>query len=414
MLSLAYPTVGTLIVSRLPRNPIGWIFCGVGLLYAAQHFSSAYADYTLIEYSTLPAGEYAAWFSTLINLAGLGLSGVFLTLLFPDGRLLARRWRLVAWAAVFGAAMMVIAEAFMPGPLRTHTYVMNPFEAVGVIGGGLTTYEVFPALSVFGTALLLASNAGALLSLFLRLYGARGDRRQQIKWYLYAAVPTLVGMSVVFVEVGVLTFTTSFLFDPIYMTTDEVETAVNYVSLFSLSVLPVFTYIAILRHRLYDIDVVINRTLVYGALTASVVGVYVLAVGGLGALFQAQGNLGVSLLATGLVAFLFQPLRSKLQRGVNRLMYGERDDPYAVISRLGRRLEATLAPGGRAAHARRDDRPGAQAALRGDPAQGGGGLSYRCGLRLSRGRTGNPATRLPEGRDRAPGALSQGSGGEVL
>ena len=135
MLSLAYPTVGTLIVSRLPRNPIGWIFCGVGLLYAAQHFSSAYADYTLIEYSTLPAGEYAAWFSTLINLAGLGLSGVFLTLLFPDGRLLARRWRLVAWAAVFGAAMMVIAEAFMPGPLRTHTYVMNPFEAVGVIGG---------------------------------------------------------------------------------------------------------------------------------------------------------------------------------------------------------------------------------------------------------------------------------------
>ena len=344
MLSLAYPTVGTLIVSRLPRNSIGWIFCGVGLLYAAQRFSSAYADYTLIEYSTLPAGEYAAWFSTLINLAGLGLSGVFLTLLFPDGRLLARRWRLVAWAAVFGAAMFAVAEAFMPGPLRTHIYVINPFEAVGVIGGGLTTYEVFPALSVFGTALLLTSNAGALLSLFLRLYGARGDRRQQIKWYLYAAVPTLVGMSVVFVEVGVLTFTTSFLFDPIYITTDEVGTGVNYVSLFSLSILPVFTYIAILKYRLYDIDAVINRTLVYGALTASVVGVYVLAVGGLGALFQAQGNLGVSLLATGLVAVLFQPLRGKLQRGVNRLMYGERDDPYAVISRLGRRLEATLAP----------------------------------------------------------------------
>ena len=117
-----------------------------------------------------------------------------------------------------------------------------------------------------------------------------------------------------------------------------------YVAVFALLFVPVFTYIAILRYRLYDIDVVINRTLVYGALSACVVGIYVLAVVALGALFQAQGNLAVSLLATGLVAVLFQPLRSRLQRGVNRLMYGERDDPYAVISRLGRRLEATLAP----------------------------------------------------------------------
>ena len=114
--------------------------------------------------------------------------------------------------------------------------------------------------------------------------------------------------------------------------------------MFSLLFVPVFTYIAILRYRLYDIDVVINRTLVYGALSACVVGIYVLAVVALGALFQAQGNLAISLLATGLVAVLFQPLRMRLQRGVNRLMYGERDDPYAVLSRLGQRLEAALAP----------------------------------------------------------------------
>jgi signal transduction histidine kinase len=120
--------------------------------------------------------------------------------------------------------------------------------------------------------------------------------------------------------------------------------AVLYAAVFSLLFVPVFTYIAILRHRLYDIDVVINRTLVYGALTACVVAIYVLVVGGVGAIFQARGNLGVSLLATGTVALLFQPLRSRLQRGVNRLMYGERDDPHAVVSRLGRRLEATLAP----------------------------------------------------------------------
>jgi signal transduction histidine kinase len=102
-----------------------------------------------------------------------------------------------------------------------------------------------------------------------------------------------------------------------------------------------------LRHHLFDIDILINRTLVYGALTVSVVGIYVLVVGYLGALFRmagGQGNLAISALATGLVALLFQPLRGRLQRGVNRLMYGERDDPYAVLSRLGERLEATLAP----------------------------------------------------------------------
>src|SRR5215211_3707759 len=117
-----------------------------------------------------------------------------------------------------------------------------------------------------------------------------------------------------------------------------------YVPVFTLLFVPVFTYIGILRYRLYDIDVVINRTLVYGALSACVVGIYVLAVVALGTVFQARGNLAVSLLATGFVAVLFQPLRSRLQRGVNRLMYGERDDPYAVVSRLGKRLEAALAP----------------------------------------------------------------------
>jgi len=108
--------------------------------------------------------------------------------------------------------------------------------------------------------------------------------------------------------------------------------------------IPVAIGIAILRHQLYDIDIIINRTLVYGILTASIAGLYVLVVVSLGTLFQAQGNLVISLFATGLIAVLFHPLRSRLQHGVNRLMYGERDDPYAVLSRLGRRLEATLAP----------------------------------------------------------------------
>ncbi len=108
--------------------------------------------------------------------------------------------------------------------------------------------------------------------------------------------------------------------------------------------IPLAIGIALLRYRLWDIDPIINRALVYGALTVSVVGIYILVVGYLGALFQTGGNLFISLVATGLVAILFAPLRDRLQRGVNRLMYGERDEPYKVLSQLGRRLEGTLAP----------------------------------------------------------------------
>jgi len=202
---------------------------------------------------------------------------------------------------------------------------------------------LFIGSAVVGETLLLTSILAALFSLVLRLHRAWGDERQQLKWFLYATVPAVgcfsfILLSFIIVDFTEVVFGTPFI--PFSRSYDDVP----YVAAFALLIVPVFTYIAILRYHLYDIDVVINRTLVYGALTSCVVGIYVLAVVALGALFQAQGNLAVSLLATGLVAVLFQPMRSRLQRGVNRLMYGERDDPYAMISRLGRRLEAALAP----------------------------------------------------------------------
>src|SRR5215208_295707 len=143
VLSLAFPTVGALIASRLPTNPIGWIFCGMGLLYTAGRFSSAYADYALVENFAFSGGEYMAWFSTCLWFATLTL-GVFLVLLFPDGRLPSRWWRLVAWAALFGVSLAVLGFGFMPDYLIvSHPYVQNPFGVIGVIGGGLTTYELF-------------------------------------------------------------------------------------------------------------------------------------------------------------------------------------------------------------------------------------------------------------------------------
>jgi signal transduction histidine kinase len=265
-------------------------------------------------------------------------------LLFPDGSLPSRRWRIVAWTAVCGAVLTALYAAFYPDDVGTSAYVLNPFGWVGVIGGGLTTYDFLIASGLIGVTLLLTSSLAAICSLALRLHRVWGDERQQLKWFLYAAVPAALCFSLVLLSFIVVDFTELVFGTPLIPFWENYYDNILYVAVFALLVVPIFTYIAIVRHHLYDIDVVINRTLVYGALTSCVVGIYVLAVVALGALFQTQGNIAVSLLATGLVAVLFQPLRSRLQRSVNRLMYGERDDPYAVVSRLGRRLEATLAP----------------------------------------------------------------------
>ena len=143
MLSLAYPTVGALIASRLPTNPIGWIFCGLGLLYAGQRFTEAYADYALLENSAFPGGEYVAWFSRLDRVQVLVLAGVFVILLFPERHLLSRRWRIVAWMAVLGADVEALYDAFYPEVVHP-LLRSNPFGVEGVIGG-VTTYEFFGA-----------------------------------------------------------------------------------------------------------------------------------------------------------------------------------------------------------------------------------------------------------------------------
>src|SRR5918995_2990332 len=342
VLSLAYPAVGALIASRLPANPIGWIFCGVGLLYAGGRFTEAYATYARLENPAFPGGGYMAWFSWLAGFEVLVMAAVFVMLLFPDGHLLSRRWRIVAWMAVCGAMPRTLSDAFSAGELDAHPYVQNPFGVDEVIGG-LTTPEVLEVSSVVGLALLLASILAALFSLFVRLHRAQGDERQQLKWFLYAAVPAVVGFSFMLLSYNIVYFTER-VFGTYLAPYWENYYYIRSVPVFSVLFVPVFTYIAIVRYHLYDIDIVINRTLVYGSLSACVIGIYVLAVVALGALFQAQGNLAISLLATALVAVLFQPLRSRLHLSVNRLMYGERDNPYAVISRLGRRLETTLAP----------------------------------------------------------------------
>ena len=184
-------------------------------------------------------------------------------------------------------------------------------------------------------SIAVVSFLGVLLSLVIaQVYRYRRastpPQRQQTKWVVYSLVVSIASV------VGLLA-----VFQP---QPGSLLSALDIIANLLLTLIPISFAVAILRYRLWDIDLIINRTLVYGALTAGIIGMYILVVGYLGALFRTGNNLLVSLMATGLVAVLFQPLRELLQRAVNRLLYGQRDDPYRVVSRLGQRLEATLAP----------------------------------------------------------------------
>jgi hypothetical protein len=245
----------------------------VGLLYIAQRFSTSYADYALLENLAFPGGEYAAWFSTLVRFSGLVLVGIVVMLLFPDGRLLSRRWRIVAWTAVLGGVLTALFDVFYPDYLSNHRYVMNPFGIVGYIGE-VSTFEFFIGTALVGEVLLLMSSLAALVSLFLRLYRARGNERQQIKWFLFAAVPTGVCVSIVLLSYIIVDYTDLVFITPLIPFWGIYED-IRSVAVVALLVIPVFTYVAILRYHLYDIDMVINRTLVYGLLTILLAAGYV-------------------------------------------------------------------------------------------------------------------------------------------
>jgi hypothetical protein len=341
VLSLAYPAVGALIASRLPTNPIGWIFCGLGLIYVTRRFTIAYADHAFLETLALPWGEFAAWLSTWIGFAGPTLA-VFLMLLFPGGRLPSRRWRIVVWLTVLGAAMSALGFAFMPSSLLTHSDVENPFGIVGAIGGKLTTYGFFGVLRLLGMSLVSTSVLAALFSVILRLRHARGDARQQIKWFLFAAVPLTVLGSLGELDVIVTNFTTDFMFHAVYLLYSlGLLVPVLYVEVLALLLVPVCTYIAILRYNLYDIDVVINRTLVYGSLTATLVALYFVGIVVLQRVFiflTGQRSTLAVVASTLLIAALFTPLRRRIQSFIDRRFYRRKYDARKTLEAFSAQL----------------------------------------------------------------------------
>src|SRR5918998_3594619 len=223
--------------------------------------------------------------------------------IFPDGHFVPRwsRWLLLASIGVL-APTLLLPYSFMS---LWRYPLLNALLSVSIVGGGLLA-QAYRYKRV--------SNAA---------------QRQQSKWVVFGTVAALAGY-------GAFT-----ALDLLLQSALLASLLANTAFFVLMLLIPISIAVAVLRYRLYDIDNLINRTLVYGALTACVVGIYILAVGGLGLLFKSSGTLLISLVGTGAVAIVFAPLRDRLQRGVNRLMYGERDDPYAVISRLGQRLEAT-------------------------------------------------------------------------
>ena len=316
VLALAFSVVGAIIASRQPRNAIGWIFGGVGVTIGFSSFAGDYAEFWLASgFGRGVLGETAAWFSSWSWTLLVYLPTSFL-LLFPDGRLPSPRWRPVAWCAVLGLIGFLAGYTLEPGPLEDFPQIMNPYGVASLI---------LEAVAVAGAILASASMVASAISLIVRMRRAGRAQHQQIKWLAYG---------------GALAVGAVFVGGVISVWIGEVGFALTSIGLLGV---PIFTGVAITRYRLYEIDIVINRTLVYGALTAALVAVYFGGVATLQSLFRAltgQEELPqlASVVSTLLIAALFNPLRRRIQRFIDRRFYRRKYDARKTLEAFSAKL----------------------------------------------------------------------------
>ena len=303
---LAFSTVGALVASRQPRNAIGWLLLLAGASYVLGGVSASAGH---------DQPPLVAWLGEWIWLAGIGPVATFGLLLFPTGHLPSPRWRPVAWLAAVGVVVAIGAVAFKPGRFEDTT-IENP---LGI--PWLPAWAGTAALLV-----LLVALAGSIASLRARYRAAGPLERMQLKWLLYAAA--LVGTGVVVTA-------------PLEALFGETGVAItNVVVTLTLGTVPVAMGIAILRHRLYDIDLVIRRTLVYAVLTATLAGAYLAGVLLVG---LAVGRSGFAVaVATLAVAALFRPALARIQAAVDRRFYRRRYDAALTLEAFGARLRDEL------------------------------------------------------------------------
>jgi len=314
-------TVGAIVASRRPENPVGWLLCLSGLAVSVGHFSSQYAIYALLaQPGSLPAGEALAWIASWVLPIYAGLP-VFYLLLFPTGRLPSRRWRWLAWLTVAFISVGVILSAFSPGAyLGSLGPIRNPLGIEGFT-------NVYKAVLYTMAPLLYGAVA---LSLLVRLRRAMGVERQQLKWFAYAAAGNAIGIILISIPLAIET--------PRWY-----EWAATAIFTAAGTAVPISIGIAILRYRLYDIDLLINRTLVYGSLTVMLALVYFGSVAATQAIFRAltgqqqQPQLAV-VASTLLIAALFTPMRRRIQSFIDRRFYRSKYDARKTLEAFSAKL----------------------------------------------------------------------------
>jgi signal transduction histidine kinase len=301
--NLTLPFFGIVIVSRRRVNPIGWLFLVAGFTLAFTSFSRSYALHALVaDPGSLPSGHALAWLATWIEPIAIAMLP-WLFLLFPTGHLPSPRWRPLAWVL---AALLVLGPAsFLV--LATETW-NRPFVDFDTVSGG-TVLDVARVMVLGSVLAFVLATLASAASVIVRFRRAVGDERLQLKWFVStAALVALAFCIAIFVD----TAATGLFFT------------------FTLVLLDAAIVIAMLKHRLYDIDVIIGKTVVYGILGAFITVVYVLVVVVIGAVIGATE--GLAILATAIVAVAAQPVREQARRAANRLVYGKRATPYEVLS----------------------------------------------------------------------------------
>ena len=312
--ALAFSWMGCVLLAKRPGHPMGPLLCLIGLADAVSMVPFAYARYTLVHSpGSLPFGTAMLWMNTWAFAPATSLVGLVLPLVFPEGKLLSPRWRPALWAALAFIPLAMAGWAFIPQTMGVLFHNLpNPYVIPG--------YDKwFEALQWLAVACGLAAAVAAATAVTLRWRQADQIRRQQLKWFLAVLPVAAVSVAATVATPG-----------PVSLG----------IGLLAGTLLPTAIGVALLRYRLYEIDILLNRAVLYGSLTAGVAAVYLAVVVVARTLFGVQGrDLSVQVVATVLAAAALWPLHDRVQRRVDRLFYGDRGAPYEALTRLGRRVE---------------------------------------------------------------------------